>query len=151
MLETLFTGFIGGIGAWFLTDYLAKPLQRFFDIRREVNRRLVEYGNVRAREKLKDEMPVPVEISLAEDARLTEAQKAFRGLAGEMRAFANVDYFANRMVHFLGYDADKIASALLGYSNAISQSFSAGPFNPATCFVASFTNAAGRESFRGFR
>jgi HAMP domain-containing protein len=36
MLGTLLTGFIGGVCAWFLTDYIAKPLQRFYDLRREV-------------------------------------------------------------------------------------------------------------------
>jgi hypothetical protein len=95
MLRTLLTAFIGGLCAWFFTDFVTKPLRRFFDIRREVNRHLVEYGNVRARAELVDEMDVPVVISPAEDARLTEAQKVFRGLAGEMRAFANVDYFAS--------------------------------------------------------
>jgi hypothetical protein len=31
-----------------------------------------------------------------------------------MRAFANVDYLANRMVTHLGYDGDEIARALIG-------------------------------------
>jgi len=119
MLETLITGFIGGLSAWFVTDYVAKPLQRFFDLRRQATRCLVVYGNLRARAKLEDEMPVPIDISPAEDARLTKAQGLFRELAGEMRAFAHVDYFASRMVRCLGYDADKIARALLGYSNAV--------------------------------
>jgi hypothetical protein len=120
MLETLFTGFIGGVCAWFFTDFVTKPFRRFFDLRREVNRRLVEYGNVLARAKMDGNMRVPLDISPAEDARLTEAQVVFRRLAGDMRAFANVDYFANRMVSYFGYDADNIASALIGYSNDIS-------------------------------
>jgi hypothetical protein len=36
-------------------------------------------------------------------------------------------------------------------STALSHSFSAGSFSPARCSVASFTKAAGRESFSGFR
>jgi hypothetical protein len=35
VLETLFTGFVGGVAAWFFTDYVAKPLRRFFDLRRQ--------------------------------------------------------------------------------------------------------------------
>ena len=37
-----------------------------------------------------------------------------------MRAFANVERLANRIVRGLGYDADEIAGALIGYSNNIS-------------------------------
>src|SRR6516165_747878 len=36
-------------------------------------------------------------------------------------------------------------------STAPSHSFSAGSFSPARCSLASFTKAAGRESFCGFR
>ena len=34
-------------------------------------------------------MAVPLDISPAEEVRLADAQKIFRGLVGEMRAFAN--------------------------------------------------------------
>ena len=55
-----------------------------------------------------------------EDTRLTEAEKAFRNLGAEMRAFANADRLAYRMVCGLGYDADQIAGALIAYSNNVS-------------------------------
>ncbi len=119
MLETLLTGFIGGVFAWFFTDFVTKPLRRFFDLRREANRCLVRYGNVPARARLLDDYTrKQIEISPEEDARLTEAQNAFRDLGADMRAFANVE-IANRIVRYLGYDADEIASALIGYSNQI--------------------------------
>jgi hypothetical protein len=123
VLETLLTGFLGGIAAWFLTDYFAKPLRRFFDLRREVNRCLVYYGNLQARFKLTDDDTVSeqTDISPEEDARLTEAEKAFRNLGAEMRAFANGDRLAYLIVRRgLGYDADQIASALIAYSNYVS-------------------------------
>ncbi|MGA8323276.1 MAG: hypothetical protein WB774_21290 [Xanthobacteraceae bacterium] len=59
-------------------------------------------------------------ISSEEDARLTEVEKAFRNLGAEMRAFANADRLAYRMVCGLGYDADQIAGALIAYYNSIS-------------------------------
>jgi hypothetical protein len=37
-----------------------------------------------------------------------------------MRAFANADRLAYRMVCGLGYDADQIAGALIAYSNSVS-------------------------------
>ena len=44
----------------------------------------------------------------------------FRNLAGEMRAFANAEILANWFVKKRGYDADEIASSLIGYSNEVS-------------------------------
>ena len=120
MLETLLTGFVGGVAAWFFTDYVAKPLRRFFDLRREVNRCLAYYGNLPARFKLTDSVREQTNISSEEDARLTEAEKAFRNLGAEMRAFANADRLAYRMLCGLGYDADQIAGALIAYSNNVS-------------------------------
>jgi hypothetical protein len=55
----------------------------------------------------------PTNISPEENARLIEAEKAFRNLGAEMRAFANADRFANRIVRGLGYNADAIAGALI--------------------------------------
>jgi hypothetical protein len=107
----------------FFTDYVTKPLRRFFDLRREVNRCLVYYGNLQARFKLTDDYSVreKTNISPEEDARLTEAEKAFRNLGAEMRAFANGDRLAYLIVRrSLGYDADQIAGALIAYSNNIS-------------------------------
>jgi hypothetical protein len=60
------------------------------------------------------------DISPEEDTRLTEAEKAFRNLGAEMRAFANADRLAYRMVCGLGYDANQIAGALIAYSNSVS-------------------------------
>jgi hypothetical protein len=121
MFEILLAGFFGGVCAWFFTDFVTKPLRRFFDLCREINRCLVRYGNVPARWKwIDDNTRQELQISPEDDARLMEAHNAFRNLAADMRAFANVERFANQItIYFLGYDADKIASALIGYSNTI--------------------------------
>jgi hypothetical protein len=63
----------------------------------------------------------PTDISPEEDARLADAEKAFRNLGAEMRAFANGDRIAYQIVRrLLRYDADQIAGALIAYSNNIS-------------------------------
>jgi hypothetical protein len=49
MLETLLTGILGGICGWFANDFIGKPLRRFYDLRSEVGRCLLYYGNVTAR------------------------------------------------------------------------------------------------------
>ena len=68
----------------------ARGLRRLFNLRRDVNRRLVEYGDVLARAKMDGDMRVPLDISPVEDARLKEARVVLGGLAGEMRVFANL-------------------------------------------------------------
>src|SRR5215467_3305954 len=74
----------GGAIAWFLTAFVGAPIRRFYDLRREVNRCLVEYGNVLARHR---------ERRLSDD---------------------------DGVVTKLGYDTNKIASELIGYSNDMS-------------------------------
>jgi len=122
VLGTLLTGFIGGVCAWFLTDYVAKPVRRFFDLRRQVNRCLLYCDNVQPRAEWSPIGRVSTKISPEDDAKLTTAQNALMKLGGEMRAFANGDRLANQVVRALGCDADKIAGALVAYSNQISTS-----------------------------
>jgi hypothetical protein len=125
-LCTLTLAAIGGASAWFLTSFVGGPIRRFYDLRREVNRCLVEYGNVLARHRQRrlgdDDGLVEQRIDLPAEgiARLTEAQAKFRNLAAELRAFYHRELFANWVVTKLGYDANRIAIALLGYSNEIS-------------------------------
>jgi hypothetical protein len=120
MFQTLFTGFVGGVFAWIFTEFVAKPLLRFSELRREVTRCLVVYGNVGGRTEVdKAGKPKTLKLSAKEVARLVEAQNAFRDLSGKMYGFASVDAFANRIVTKFGYDADQIAAALMGFSNEI--------------------------------
>src|SRR5262245_8317957 len=89
MFETLFTGFIGGVCGWFFTDFVAKPLLRFSDLRREVTRCLVVYGNVGGQMAIdKAGNQKTLKLSAEEDARLVEAQKSFRDLSGKMYGFS---------------------------------------------------------------
>jgi hypothetical protein len=114
-------GALGAALGWPVVEFIARPFRQFYDIRRQVARAMVVYGNVSARAKLDNDYAwKPTEITPEEDARLTEAQNTFRGLASDMRAFANGEKAANWIVKCVGYDANKIASALIGYSNQLS-------------------------------
>ena len=113
-------GALGAAVSWPIVEFVARPFRQFFDIRRQVNRCLVMYGNVRARDSINQKgKRKPNELPTADGARLTEAENTFRGLAADMRAFANGEPAANRAVKLLGYDANKIASALIGLSSNI--------------------------------
>lgn len=113
-------GAIGAAVSWPVVEFVARPFRQFYDIRRQTNRCLVMYANVSAhsvinqRGEQKSTDPTPEEVD-----RLVEAQTALRGLAADMRAFANGEYLANLAVKAFGYDANKIASALISYSHNI--------------------------------
>jgi hypothetical protein len=120
VLQTVIIGFIGGICAWFFTDFGAKPFRRFYDLRSEVGRCLVYYGNVTARGRWVNAYQIETtDILPDENERLTEAQNAYQHLGAKMRAFADGERLANWMVRATGFDASKIATALMVYSNEI--------------------------------
>jgi hypothetical protein len=111
---------LGAAVAWPVVEFVARPFRQFYDIRRQVNRCLVMYGNVSARSVIDQRgKRKAIDLSREENDRLVEAQIALRGLAADMRAFANGEYLANLAVKAFGYDANKIASALISYSNNI--------------------------------
>ena len=51
-LRQFVLGALGATLAWIITEFLGRPFRQFFDVRREVTRRMVEFGNVRARAKM---------------------------------------------------------------------------------------------------
>ena len=113
-------GVIGAACAWLLTEFVGRPFRQFFDLRRQVSSSLVRFGNVMARSQADGDKRTLIELPRPEEERLMEAQEAFRRLAGEMRAFANAEFFANRVVTWFGFNASEISAALIGYSNEIS-------------------------------
>jgi len=83
------------------------------DARREVNHCFVKYGNVPVHEVDEDGDPIGY------SKQIREASTAYRNLAAEMCSFAYGEYYANAVVNWLGYDPDKIATALIAYSNQL--------------------------------
>jgi hypothetical protein len=114
-------GALGATLAWIIIEILLRPFRQFFDLRREVARRMVEFGNVMARAQMSenDHHRQPLDISREEEARLCQAEEAFRDLGAQMRAFAIGEWFAAKTVKGLGFDAVKISAALIVYSNEI--------------------------------
>jgi hypothetical protein len=114
-------GAIGAALAWLLTEFVGRPFRRFFELRGEVSRRLVQFDNVHARARMVDDTRrEPTGITEGEDARLTEAQNTLRDLASQIRAFAQAEPFAEWIVRRVGYEVTEISKALIGYSNEIS-------------------------------
>jgi hypothetical protein len=121
-MQAAFNIVLGGaaaIVAWFLMEFVGRPFRQFFDLRRDVVRRLVQFGNVMARAKMEGDRRMPVEISTEENTRLAEAEKTFRDLASQIRAFAVAEFFAAQVVKLFGFDAMEASTSLIGYSNEI--------------------------------
>jgi hypothetical protein len=119
----LVLGAVGAILAWLTTEFVGRPFRRFFDLRGEVARRLVQFADVRARRKMTDDTQAEhIPLSPAEEARLTEAENTFRDLASQMRAFTQAEPVAAWIVrHIFTYDAFEASASLIGYSNRISE------------------------------
>jgi hypothetical protein len=115
-------GAIGAFSVWVLTEFVGRPFRRFFDLRADISRRLVQFANVPARATdLRDGRQELNQLSDAQEARLTDAQNMFRDLASQMRAFAQAEWLAELIVrHVFKFNALEISTALIGYSNSIS-------------------------------
>jgi hypothetical protein len=117
-LVPLLWGTVSVLIGWPFVEFVARPFRQFFDIRLQVARALVNYGNVGARSEISQTGKwEPIHLHADEDARLVKAQEAYRGLAADMRAFANGERLAYYAVKALfRYDANIIASALISLS-----------------------------------
>lgn len=111
-------------GCWAALTFVGGPLRKFFDLRGEIIRRLTEFGNVRARYKVLPDGSLGVggheeleQISEPEIARLEEAQRTLRDLASQMRAFAENEVLAARLVRWR-YDPMKASAGLIGLSGS---------------------------------
>jgi len=117
--------FLAASIGWVVLEFVGRPLRKFFDLRGEIIRRLIEFANIRARWK---EIPdstgavsgerEALSLSKAEIARLEEAQKMLRDLASQMRAFAENETSARLIAQMLGYNLKGASAGLIGLSNS---------------------------------
>ncbi|SDS77090.1 hypothetical protein SAMN05444158_3144 [Bradyrhizobium canariense] len=104
---------------WIAFNAIGKPLLRFFDLRTEVRRAMVLYESVCARwgeanvlaSADKDATPTNFEL-------LQEAERQYRDLAAQVRAFADTQSPTCIVLRWCGFDIRKASSGLLGLSNA---------------------------------
>lgn len=117
--------FFAAAFAWIILEFVGRPLRKFFDLRGEVIRRLIEFANVRAHWKeLPDSSSAvsgnleEMDLSAVDIARLEEAQRTFRDLASQMQAFAQNETFARYFAELLRYKPLAAGAALIGLSNS---------------------------------
>src|ERR1700683_2958281 len=104
---------------WIATSFVGGPVRKCFDLRGEVVRRLTEFGNVGARWKGSRAPPNEImDRSAKEIARVEDAQRVFRDLASQMRAFAENEFLAMKLVR-LWYDPRNASDGLIGFSTEL--------------------------------
>jgi hypothetical protein len=135
ILETIGSLVVGAIGAgigWGLTEFAARPIRRFFDLRGEIIRRIAQYNNVPVRfretpdgkrevlpfRETRDGEREVLPFSDDEDARLKEAHSVLRDLAAQMRGFAHNETWATWVLS-VRYDPGRASEGLFGLSNDI--------------------------------
>src|SRR5262249_6907682 len=128
IIETVGSLIVGAIGAglgWGLTEFVARPIRKFFDLRGEAVQTISRYGNLRAkydeRRQPDDSIITSEDLTLSEAqiAQLHEAQVALRDLAARMRGFAFNETLAKRAIQLLGYDPQRASEGLFGVANTV--------------------------------
>jgi hypothetical protein len=128
ILETIGSLIVGAIGAgigWAATEFVARPIRKFYDLRADVIRMVSQYANTRARfheERRSDgEILISENHALSESdiAKLHEVEGAMRALAAQLRGFAYNESIANRALRLAGFDPKKASEGLFGIANTI--------------------------------
>jgi hypothetical protein len=120
ILETIGSLVVGAIGAgigWALTEFLARPIRKFFDLRGEVIRRMAQYGDIAPRIIEKEGGEVEV-VTDEETSRVGEAERVIRDLAAQMLSFAYNETFARSLL-MLRYDPREAGEGLFAISSTL--------------------------------
>src|SRR5262249_16891440 len=131
ILETVGSLIVGAVGAgigWGATEFVARPIRKFFDLRGETIRIVSQYANLPARfherwvsdnegrETMSLENPA---LSESDIVRLGDAQDALRALAAQMRGFAYNETIASRALRWFGFDPKRASEGLFGIANTV--------------------------------
>jgi hypothetical protein len=93
---------------------------RFFDLRTEIRRVMILYDNVTARWREAGTVADSVDNMTPHNFdRLQEAENQFRDLGSQVRAFADTQSPTCFFLRWLGFDARKASSGLIGLSNTV--------------------------------
>jgi len=100
-------GFIGGVIAWFATNYLGRALLKFWDLRLEAHEAMFLFSDVRA-------------DSIRSLGRTNEGSLRFRELGAKIEGLRSVLPAPLRWyLHKRSYDLHEGARGLIGLSNAL--------------------------------
>jgi hypothetical protein len=109
-------GLVGGTIGWFVTQFIAEPLRRFFGMRRDIAQRLLDYENVTAPRNERGD--VTEQFTEQDAVRLADAQRKLRELATQTLSFVQTDALAANLIQAIWrYDPTKAGRSLVGLSH----------------------------------
>jgi hypothetical protein len=115
-MASFVAGLLGGVLSWFVTQFIAEPLRRFFGMRRDIAQRLLEYGNVSAPRNERGD--ITKGFTEEDRVRLRDAQKRLRELGTQTLSFVQTDTLAANLIQKIWrYDPTKAGRSLLGLSH----------------------------------
>jgi hypothetical protein len=117
-IPALIAGAVGGVIGWFVTQFIAEPLRRFFGMRRDIAQRLLDYEDVKAPRHQSG--GVTEGFTAEDEVRLRDAQKKLRELAVQTMSFVQTDAFAATLIAVLWrYDPTKAGRSLVDLSHSL--------------------------------
>ena len=100
-------GAIIGIIGWYATEFLARPLRRFFDLRGEVKRRMLFCWNAPlAHTVIRDG------YSDAEAEKLQEGRHQLEDIGAQIASLENAEFLVGVVIRRMGYDPTGASKAL---------------------------------------
>jgi hypothetical protein len=107
---TILTPFVLGAVGWFVFEFFGRPVRNFFDLRREIKRRMLLHW----------EMPLLYTIDPAERAdvynEMKEPRTAFAELGAQLVSFDRSEQIATWFVRRLGFDPGRAGNILRAIS-----------------------------------
>jgi hypothetical protein len=109
-VSSTIAGFFGGALAWFATNFWARPLSKFLDLRLEAQQTILLHANIGP--------------YLADATRVPKASEDFRRVAAQIGGItATSSPLILRLLRRRGYDLPGATEHLIGLSNTLMEPF----------------------------
>jgi hypothetical protein len=109
-LGTAAAGFVGGVAAWFATNFWGRPLARFYELRQQAQETILFHANIGPH--------------LTDAERLPKASDELRRIAAQLGGVsATSPPFILWLLRRRGYDLEAATENLIGLSNTLTEPY----------------------------
>src|SRR5947209_7725666 len=110
VVGTAAAGFVGGVAAWFATNFWGRPLARFYELRQQAQETILFHANIGPH--------------LADAERLPKASDELRRIAAQLGGItATSPPFILWLLRHRGYDLPAATENLIGLSNTLTEPY----------------------------
>jgi hypothetical protein len=109
-IGTAAAGFLGGVAAWFATNFWGRPLARFYELRQQTQETILFHANIGPH--------------LADAERLPRASDELRRIAAQLGGIAATSPpLILWLLRRRGYDLEAATENLIGLSNTLTEPY----------------------------